>query len=97
MYNDYYLKFTDQAEAASVIGTKEIPNESPILYRDGCDISVIDVMVANTGHILTDEDGTQYYENIPIPGYHVNIRSTVEQPDLAAYDTAPTTPMRVWA
>jgi hypothetical protein len=97
MFNDYFLKFTNAAEAASVIGTQEIPNEEPVLFREGCDVSVIGTMYTRTGNILTDEEGMEYYETAPIPGYHVNIRSTVEQPDLAAYDTAPTTPMRVWA
>jgi len=96
MFHDMYLKFTNAAEAASIIGTQDIPNEEPVLFRDGCDISVIGTMYTRTGNILTDADGMEYYETTPVDGYHVNMRCRAEQPDLVAYDTAPTTPQRVW-
>lgn len=96
MFYDYYLKFADAAEAEAVIGTTREPNESPVLHRDGCSISVIGTMYTN-GQILTDADGMEYYEQVPIDGYHVNLRSTVAQADLAAYNTTPATPARVWA
>ena len=96
MFNDYFLKFTNAAEAASVIGTQEIPNEEPVLFREGCDVSVIGTMYTKTGNILTDGEGLEYYEQVPVDGYHVNMRCRTEQPDLVTYDTAPTTPQRVW-
>lgn len=95
MFYDYFLKFTDEAEATSVIGTMEIPNESPVLHRDGCSISVIGTMYVN-GQILTDADGMEYYEQVPVDGYHVNLRARTEQLDLNAYNTTPATPQRVW-
>ena len=97
MFNDYFLKFTNAAEAANVIGTQEIPNEEPVLFREGCDVSVIGTMYTRTGNILTDDEGLEYYETAPIPGYHVNMRCVSFQEDLVPYDTAPATPMRVWA
>ena len=96
MFHDYFLKFTNAAEAASIIGTQDIPNEEPSLFREGCDISVIGTMYRKTGAILTDAEGMEYYETTPVDGYHVNMRCRAEQPDLVAYDTAPTTPQRVW-
>ena len=95
-FHDYYLKFNDAAEAASVIGTVAVPNQPDTLHRSGCDISIIGTMHTQTGNILTDADGMEYYETVPIDGYHVNMRCREEQADLVAYDIAPTTPARVW-
>ena len=77
MFNDYFLKFADAAEAASVIGTQEIPNEEPSLHREGCDVSVIGTMYTKTGNILTDDEGMEYYETTPVDGYHVNMLSLI--------------------
>jgi len=96
MFNDYFLKFDSAELAAAIIGTQEVPNEEPVLFREGCDVSVIGTMYTKTGNILTDDEGMEYYETTPVDGYHVNMRCRAEQPDLTAYDTAPTTPQRVW-
>lgn len=102
MFNDYYLKFTDATEAASIIGTQDITDEDGtvldiVLHRDGCDLSVIGTMYAPTGNTLTDAEGNEYPETAPIAGYHVNARCRAEQLDLVAYDTKPATPQRIWA
>jgi hypothetical protein len=96
MFNDYFLKFDTEEEAHLIIGTMDVPNEELVLHREGCDISVIGTMYTNTGNILTDEEGLEYYETAPIQGYHVNLRCRNVQEDLVPYDTAPTTPQRVW-
>jgi len=79
---DYSLKFTSEAQATAVLYDAETPRYPNI-----------------------DQIGT-IYRNVGTPeepvmeataGYHVNVRTEVEAPELDAYAVFPVTPVRVWA
>lgn len=52
-----------------------------------------------TGNTITDSEGNEYQEQLPIPGYHVNIRLMGNEPPtgLEQHIITPQTPYRVWA
>jgi hypothetical protein len=54
--------------------------------------SVIGLIYKPTGEV--DTEG--YPVMVPIEGYHVNVRSSEELPELEQYRAFPETPMRVW-
>lgn len=79
---DYSLKFPDEATALTVLGTPET------LACPNTDI--IGTIYRNTG---TDEEPIMS----PTEGWHVNVRTAEEAPELEAYRVFPVTPVRVWA
>lgn len=81
---DYYLKFQDEAQANSVLEGIE------------ASIDTLGIIYKPTGIMLQGEQG-EYPEMAPIDGWHVNVRSVEEIPELEPYNTNPLTPMRVWA
>lgn len=83
----YYLKFDSAEHAASIL-----PEPRP-----GLDIEHVGVIVTETGRVITDAGGFEYAETAPIEGWHVNVRSTDELPELAAFSVIPRHPVRVWA
>jgi hypothetical protein len=93
--SDYYLRATDEAamnaalNAAAVIDSEGNP-------FPGMDLSVIGVIEKPTGQI--DADG--YPVTQPLPGFHVNLRTTVELLDSQVEELPtidpPQNPVRVW-
>ncbi len=79
---DYSLKFVDAAAAMTVLMDGEN------LRYPATDI--IGTIWRNTGT-----------EELPVvedtPGFHVNVRTTEEVPELEEYRVFPVTPVRVWA
>ena len=82
----------------------QTPDGDPYLVMHMADyaIDVVGIIMDPTGVILTDDEGNQYPEMAPIPGWHVNIRLSgdgrrddVELLD-ATYGVVPTHPRRVW-
>jgi hypothetical protein len=78
---DYYLKFTNQAEAEAVLSNlsflSEIENEdeSVVLVPTGlASIDFVGTIYRPTGNMLEDIDGNEYPELAPLEGYHVNLR-----------------------
>ena len=63
---------------------------------------VVGLIHEPTGNMLTDDEGMEYPEMAPIPGWHVNlrIRGDYMRDDAEAIDTEygvePTTPHRTW-
>lgn len=102
MYHDAYLKFTDEAQAESVLYT-EVPTKwdeegEPTAWEPKPNYANIDVI----GIIYTggewDAEGNVVTEPVALDGWHVNVR-VVEGEDaeaLEAYAVTPTTPRRVW-
>lgn len=90
MYNDYYLKFVDEAAMLEVI------NNEGVNYP-GCFIDVVGKVVDVPA--VVDENGKVTAEATFILGYHVNVRIIGELPDaLKPFEIpAPATPARVWA
>jgi len=110
MFTDYYLKFSNEAEANGVLYT-EVPTEwdntdpeNPVVtateqrpnYRN---IDVLPTVVATQG--TYDEEGNELTAPTYVDGYHVNVRALEgEDTDaLSVYAVTPTpsTPARVWA
>lgn len=85
---DYHLKFTDAAEAQSVLFDGEQPRYTAI--------DVIGVIWKPTGKMLATDEGDMP-EMAPIPGWHVNVRHSNEAPDLEPFVVQVTNPVRRWA
>lgn len=85
--NDIYLKFPDQQTAEDLLSD----------YTGSID--VIGVIYKPTGEMLLGEDG-EYPAMAPLDGWHVNLRGTFTEDQLAeleAFKVEPTNPVRVWA
>jgi hypothetical protein len=106
---DYYLKFTDELQANSILYTQvptawseSVSMDEPPIATEWMDkpnydnIDVIGTIYKPTGTMLTNEEGMEYPEMEAIEGYHVNIRNYTEAPELEQYVVVPTIPMRVW-
>lgn len=61
----------------------------------GVALDVIGTIYEPTGNTLTDDEGNEYPEMAPIPGYHANLiaDSAAGLPTI----TPPSSPYRVWA
>ncbi len=66
-----------------------------VLQSNYPNIDIIGVIHKPTGKILT-ADGIEFPEIVPIDGWHVNVRSTEQHPELDAYSVVPAAPVRVW-
>lgn len=86
-YIDYLLRFDSEAEATSVLYTDEMPNYPAI--------DVIGIIYEPTGVIIDTPEGPEE-EMAPIPGWHVNVRTTAEAPELNQYEVHPANPVRKW-
>jgi hypothetical protein len=89
---DYCLKFSTKEQAHEILyaGTTEFPEP---LYLA---IDEIGLIYKPSGTMLQGEFG-EFPEMEPTPGYHVNVRHSVEAPELEVYQVFPVTPIRVWA
>lgn len=93
---DYNLKFTDKAQAISVL-YDVIPGSDPVQYKPRyLAIDEIGEIYKPTGNMISTEYGN-VAEMTAVPGYHVNVRHSIEAPELAAYQVFPSSPSRVWA
>ena len=100
MYNDYTLKFADEAQAAGVLFDEQTRIDGDVLETIKAPkyaaVDVIGVIYKATGVMLTTDDG-EVPEMAPIPGWHANVRHDAEAPELDAYTVNVKTPVRVWA
>jgi hypothetical protein len=108
--HDFYLRFTDELQANSVLYTKvptawseSVSMDEPPVATEWMDkpnydnINVIGTIYKPTGTMLKNDEGMDYPEMKAIEGYHVNIRNYTEAPELEQYAVVPTIPVRVWA
>ena len=100
--NDFYIKLTN--EAAMPTALSAFYNEDGEFVGSTADyaIDVIGVISEATGVTLTDGNGMDYPEMLPVTGWHLNIRlasdsmrDVAEALD-AAHGVTPDTPTRVW-
>lgn len=90
-----FLKFADKAEAEAVLA-EFIGKESKHFAIE------LDVPITQgTGVMMTDDDGTEYEQTEPVPGYHVNLRLigdeySAQADELLEYRIYPETPQRVF-
>ena len=97
---DLYLKFTDEAEATSVLYTQEPTawdeqgNVTATEPRQAyANISTIGIIYKPTGE--TDAEGNPVMASLD--GWHVNVRVVGEDATaLEAFSVTPTLPVRVW-
>lgn len=104
----YYLKFDSEEQALTLLSdffkTETDPDGNEHLvqvsYRDfAVDLDI--AITEPTGNILTDEQGNEYPETAPVPGYHVNLKLVGEQfrtqaQQLEPYRVYPNTPSRTF-
>jgi hypothetical protein len=100
-YNmDYHLKFTDEAQAKSILYRKEgvVEAGEGIEANEGYDVAnfdnidVIGIIYKPTG--LSDSEGNPIL--VDLEGWHVNVRHEGEV-ELDEYVVYPTQPIRKWA
>lgn len=100
MYQDFYLKFADQAEADSVLFTEQTNVQGDVVETvkvpKYAAVDVIGTIYKGTGKFVTTDEG-KVEKTAAIPGWHVNVRHTAEAPELAAFQVFPETPARGWA
>ena len=84
--------------------TVETPDGDPYLVMHSKDhaFDIIGLIHKATGNMLTDDEGMEYPEISPVPGWHVNLRirgdymrAEAEAID-AEYGVEPATPHRTW-
>jgi len=106
---DYYLKFSDESQANSVLYTKvptawseSVSIDEPPVATEWMDkpnydnIDVLGIIYNPTGEVEM-VDGFEVPVMVAISGYHVNIRHNTEATELDAYTVIPTNPRRIWA
>jgi hypothetical protein len=97
---DYYLKFTDEATANTVLNTTvdEVQDELGNVLVEASvtpkyvNVSVIGTISKPTGEV--DAEGNPVM--LALDGWHVNVKAD-ESPELEQYQIFPVAPMRVWA
>ena len=102
---DYYLKFSNQAEAMSVLyhkeGVVQADAEVGIEANEGYDMpnfANIDIIgtIYNDDAVFS-EDGEVISEATAKDGYHVNVRVVGEDASaLEPFSVIPTQPRRIW-
>ena len=109
MYNDMYLKFTDKAQADSVLYTTTpvlavVDPEGNVITLAGEDvvtpnfanIDVLGTIYRPTGAVET-VDGMEVPVMAALEGYHVNVRAVGEDTSaLVPFAVVPTVPQRIW-
>lgn len=100
MYQDFMLRFADQAEADAVLFTEQTNVQDDIVETvkvpKYAAVDVIGTIYKPTGEMITTDEG-EVPEMAPLDGWHANVRHTAEAPELAAYQVFPQAPVRGWA
>ena len=97
---DLYLKAGSKSAMTLALKTAGFiqDEESGALYHPDAALDVIGTIYQPTGE-TTLVDGQEVPVMAPVPGYHVNVRTTSDElaTALDAQRTYPETPVRVWA
>lgn len=106
---DYYLKFDSEAQAQQALLDCGAASLLPALLDEAGavirpaglapapGVALVTVVIQRpTGNTIQTELGPQP-ELAAVPGWHVNVRTSLALPALTAYDMAPATPTQVWA
>jgi hypothetical protein len=90
-----YLKFPDEATARAVLADYLIDDEWALASHTHA-LDPVGAILKPTGVKLFNNDGDEYEEMAPIPGYHINFIGVL--PDAAQpYVVEPTNPVRMFA
>ena len=103
---DYFLKADTEAELMQALldagMVQQTQNEDettsfhPVPFVA---LDIIGTIYKPTGVMLTDEEGNEFPETAPIPGFHANLR-LIEDKDVTTLESwiiEVNTPTRVWA
>lgn len=102
---NYYLKFVDNADLEDTLVAAGLAEMQPVLgtandtqFISNATLDVIGIIYKPTGATLTNDDGFEYPEMLPIDGYHANLKAelTEEQEKALPLISAPLTPYRIW-
>ena len=97
---DLYLKAGSKSAMTLALKTAGFiaDEESGALYHPDAALDVIGTIYKPTGE-TTEVEGEEIPVTEPVPGYHVNVRTTSETlaASLESFRTYPETPVRVWA
>jgi len=100
MYQDFMLRFADQAEADSVLFTEQTNVQDDVVETvkvpKYAAVDVIGVIYKPTGNLLTTDEG-EVPEMAPVEGWHANVRHNMPSSELAPYHVYPKAPVRGWA
>ena len=109
MNYDYLLKFTDEAQANSVLYTKvpiawaePVSMDEPPVPTEWMDkanydnIDIIGIIYRPTGAVET-VNGFEVPVMADVGGFHCNIRNFSPAPELEQYSVTPTNQYRTWA
>lgn len=95
----YYLKFVDQTELETTLislGLAEIQDEQ---FIPKTNLDVIGLIYKPTGVMITNEDGIEHPEMMPVDGWHANLKDalTAEQETALPLIATPNAPYKKWA
>ena len=100
MYQDFMLRFSDQAEADAVLFTEQTNVQGDIVeivkLPKYAAVDIIGTICKPTGNVLKTKEGP-VDEMAPVEGWHANVRHTAEAPELVAFQVFPQNPVRGWA
>ena len=96
-YEYHYLKADTEEDLWAAIPPETHEDGTPYYTGPGW-ISILGTIYKPTGNMLTDEEGFEYPETEPVPGFHANL-VVPEGADVGTFPTipAPATPVRKWA
>lgn len=102
---DYYLKFTSQTQAESVLytTTTETFTDTETETVTNTILQPLFQNISTIGTIYTpgtyDTEGNTILEPTPLPGYHVNVRALPNEDTapIESYNVQVNSPVRVWA
>ena len=100
MYTDFFLKFTDEAEANAVLFDEQTVTQGDVVETvkvpKYAAIDVVGTIHKPTGKMIQTDDG-EVPEMKPLDGWHVNVRHNAEAPELEPFAVQPQQPVRAWA
>ena len=100
MYTDFFLKFTDEAEANAVLFDEQTVTQGDVVETVKAPkyaaVDVVGKIYKPTGKMIQTDDG-EVPEMKPLDGWHVNVRHNAEAPELEPFAVQPQQPVRAWA
>lgn len=101
--NDYYIKTSSEQElwtTLTQLGLAQWAEDAQRFIPIGINLDIIGTIYKSTDNMnmMMTAEGVQFVEQIPIDGFHANIRGilTEEQQSALPLISAPVTPHRVW-
>lgn len=96
---DIYLHTADEQAMLTALTAAGLTHNGKAVSTHDASVAMIGTLSQPTGQMLMDDDGIEYPEYAPIPGYHCNVRtdSTTIIDALASVTINVTLPSVEWA